>query len=106
MTIQEALRPFGSLRCYRGMKQTMTAISLALENEDRLNAVIKEIYIPTALIHNTSASAVERNIRTVVQHALQVNPGYLTRIAGYPLNGAPSVSEFLAIMVSYLQCAA
>ena len=55
MSIQETLRLFGITRCYKGFLHTAYAIQLAVENENRLEAVTKEIYMETAfhlsLIH-------------------------------------------------------
>lgn len=48
MSIQETLRLFGITRCYKGFLHTAYAIQLAVENENRLEAVTKEIYMETA----------------------------------------------------------
>ena len=45
---------------------------------------------------------VERNLRTVVSRAWQVNPDLLCRMAGYPLTAAPTASEFIEIIASYI----
>ena len=42
MSIQETLRLFGITRCYKGFLHTAYAIQLAVENENRLEAVTKE----------------------------------------------------------------
>lgn len=47
MSIQETLRLFGITRCYKGFLHTAYAIQLAVENENRLEAVTKEIYMET-----------------------------------------------------------
>lgn len=52
MSIQETLRLFGITRCYKGFLHTAYAIQLAVENENRLEAVTKEIYMETAF-HST-----------------------------------------------------
>lgn len=44
MSIQETLRLFGITRCYKGFLHTAYAIQLAVENENRLEAVTKEIH--------------------------------------------------------------
>lgn len=41
MSIQETLRLFGITRCYKGFLHTAYAIQLAVENENRLEAVTK-----------------------------------------------------------------
>lgn len=46
--IQDTLRLFGITRCYKGFKRTAYAIYLAVQDESRLEAVTKEIYMETA----------------------------------------------------------
>ena len=66
MTVQEAMRILGITRNYRGYLRAVTAIELALEKEDRLDAVIEDIYLEVAKRRGCSWSAVERSIRTVI----------------------------------------
>ena len=74
-----------------------------MENEDRLEAVTKEIYREVAKRCGCNWSAVERNIRTVVQRAWRINRPLLIRMAGYPLEVPPTASEFIAIVANYIQ---
>lgn len=101
-TIQNTLRPFGITRCYKGFKYTVYAIHLVIENEDRLDAVTKEIYMETASYFGCKWTAVERNIRTAVSKAWRVNPDLLCRMAGYPLSDTPTASAFIEIISSYI----
>ena len=64
--VQDTLRLFGITRCYKGFKHTSFAICLAIQDESRLEAVTKEIYMETASYFNCEWTAVERNIRTAV----------------------------------------
>lgn len=100
--IQNALRPFGITRCYKGFRHAVYAIRLAVEDERRLGSVTREIYMVTAEHFGCRWTAVERNIRTVVLRAWQVDPELLCRMAGYPLDGAPTASEFIEIISSYI----
>lgn len=101
-TIQEILRQLGITRCYKGFKHTKFSIALAVSDESRLEAVTKEIYMETASHFHCKWTAVERNIRTAVKRAWQVNPGLLAEIAGYPLNAPPTASEFVEIIASHV----
>lgn len=101
--IQDALRKLGIGKNYISQKRTVVAIQLALEDEDRLLRVKKNIYIPTAEICGCSWNAVERNIRTVVEKAWEVNRNGLVKMAGYPMSEPPTASVFIEIMVYYLQ---
>ena len=96
-TILETLRPFGITRCYKGFPLTVYAIHLAVMEEDRLEEITEKIYRETADHFGCKWTAVERNLRTVVSRAWQVNPDLLCRMAGYPLTAAPTASEFFQI---------
>lgn len=102
MSIQEILRQLGITRCYKGFKHTEFAITLAVSDETRLEAVTKEIYMETASRFHCKWTAVERNIRTAVKRAWQINPGLLTKIAGYPLDAPPTASEFIEIIANHV----
>lgn len=100
--IQDTLRSLGITRCYRGFNQTTYAIYLAVTDDSRLELVTKCIYMETATHFHCKWNAVERNIRTVAARAWQFNPGLLSRMAGYPLTGTPSASQFIEIIVSFI----
>ena len=100
--IQDILRPLGITKCYKGFYHVCFAIQLAVTDEFRLDSVIKDIYMVTASHFDCNWKAVERNIRTVVARAWVVNPDLLSQMAGYPLNGTPSASEFIEIVSSYI----
>ena len=72
--IQDTLRLFGITRCYKGFLHTAYAIYLAVQDESRLEAVTKEIYMATASRFHCRWTAVERNIRTAVARAWKINP--------------------------------
>ena len=100
--IQSILRSHGIGRNYRGYQRTAQAISIALEDESHLTAVTKEIYCRTAQESECRWTAVERNIRTVVQRAWKVNPQRLMQMAGYPMTEPPTASEFIEIVSNYI----
>lgn len=100
--IQRILQNLGITRCYKGYDYAVYAVWLAMENDMRLTAVTKGIYMEVADFFGCNRASVERNLRTVSARAWQANPAFLCHIAGYPLNGAPAVSEFIEIISSYL----
>ena len=102
MTIQEILRLLGITRCYKGFKHIGFAVVLAVSEEDRLEAVTKEIYMETASHFNCKWTAIERNIRTAAARAWKINRPLLCKMAGYPLTCTPTASEFIEIIASYL----
>ena len=103
MEIQIVLRRLGICSTYKGYKATVLALTLALEDENRLNSITKNIYSEVARQLGSTPSAVERNMRTVVQRAWKINPADLERMAGYNIEYLPSVSEFLDILFNYIQ---
>ena len=103
MEIEIILRKLGIVSTYKGYKAAVIAVSLALENEDRLHSITKDIYAETARRMNTTPSAIEKNLRTVARRAWGVNRTDLERMAGYRLLAPPSVSEFLDILFNYIQ---
>ncbi len=100
--IHNAIRPFGITRCYKGARQIEYSIFLAVNDDLRLQAVTKEIYMETASHFHCKWTAVERNLRTAVNRAWHINPDLLSRMAGYPLDMAPTTSEFIEIVSSYI----
>ncbi len=100
--IQDTLHLFGVTRCYKGFQHTAYAIYLAVQDESRLEAVTKDIYMETASHFNCTWTAVERNIRTAVARAWRVNRPLLCKMAGYPLKTEPTASEFIEIIASYM----
>ena len=100
--IQDTLRHFGITRCYKGFRHTTYAIYLAVQDESRLEAITKEIYMETATYFGCKWTAVERNIRTSVERAWSVNPSLLIEMAGYPLDTEPTASEFIEIIAAYI----
>ena len=100
--VKDILRSLGITRCYKGFKHTEYAIYLAIQDESRLEAVTKEIYMETADHFECNWTAVERNIRTAVSRAWSVNPDLLCQIASYPLKAEHSASQFIEMVSSYI----
>ena len=101
--IEDLLMSLGITRNYRGYRRTALAIQLAMEREERLEAVTKEIYWEVARLCGCTWTAVERNIRTVVQRAWRVNPARLAEMARYPLEKPPTASQFIALTAACLR---
>ena len=76
--IRRELRALGITRRCRCYGRIVMAIQLAVDQE-------------------------ERNIRTAVQIAWRTNPELLREMAGYPLDGPPTASEFLEILSNDVQ---
>ena len=101
--IKDTLRSLGITTNYYGFHRTLSAVVLVLEDSDRLQSVTREIYWVIAAECGCKRSAVERNIRTVIQRAWRVNPRQLIVMAGYPLTEPPTASEFIEIIANYVE---
>ena len=96
--IHDILRRLGITKRYRGYDAIVYCVQLVLEDDRRLQSIIKNVYSPAAIHFHCRPANIERNIRTAVQRAWQLQPSLLCRLAGYQLTSAPSVSEFLALV--------
>lgn len=83
---------------YKGYWSVLTAMDLLAEDESRLTAVTKELYMEIGIRENRQWKTVERNIRTVVQVAWRSNPIYLQKLCGYALTEVPYASDFLSML--------
>ena len=101
--IKDTLRSLHITKNYKGYAQALLSLELALQDENRLLSVTKEIYMVVGEREDTSWHTVERNLRTIVKRAWERNPELLEKMAGYQLPVPPKVSEFLDIVSGYLQ---
>ena len=101
--VQDLIWQLGIPSTYRGSRYLREAVTLALEDEDRLLSVAKDIYPLAAHKFQTDQSCVERNLRTVVCNFWQRgNRLFLNQLAGYELMDRPTPGEFISILSSYL----
>ena len=100
--IDDLIRPLGVTR--RGERRTrlLKALFLICENEDRLNAVVKEIYCVVGKDCHCSSDAVDHSIHQAACTAWKTNRAYLMELAGYPLDAPPSAADFLEILYNRL----
>lgn len=100
--VKEILTKLGVIMCYRGFECAEFSVELAVEDESRLGAVTKEIYMPTADNIGCNWKAVECNLRTVVNRAWKLNPELMRTLAGYRLEKKPTVAEFITIVANHV----
>ena len=96
--VDGVLRPLGITRNMRAYRTLSEALRLIYEQEDRLEAVQKEIYEPLADRHCCDWTAIQSMIRRAAQTAWATNPTQVQRLAGYPLTGCPSAVQFLELL--------
>lgn len=101
--IEDLLRMLGITKKYKGYRRISFILRLALDEEDRLEAITKELYMEAASELNCNWEAVEHSIRTVIKRAWKINPALMQEIAGYSMYSYPENSEFFSIAVGYIQ---
>ncbi len=93
----------------KGYQYLRTAIVMAIEDKDAIDAVTKHLYPSVAVIHRTTPSRVERAIRHAIELAWdRGNVDTLTGYFGYTISGnrgKPTNSEFIAMIADNLSLA-
>lgn len=100
--IYDLLYSLGVTANYTGFFHMAYAVSLCVEQPDRLLLVTKWLYPEVAKQYNTNWKAVERNIRTVSCIIWQENRSLLEELAHRRLEHKPRNAQILAILVSAL----
>lgn len=98
LRIAQTLRPLGIIRSMRSYSIIADCLRLIWEQEDRLEAVQKEIYEPLADQRCCYWTAIQSSVRRAAQSAWSTNPEYVQQLAGYPLTGCPSSVQFLEML--------
>lgn len=101
--LNESIQSLGISKRYKGRKQLFLCVEHALADETRLLYITESIYIPVAEECNCDYHNIERNIRTVIDRAWEINSDKLSEMAGYRLYSSPSVSELISILVTYIE---
>lgn len=101
--LDHTIQSLGISKRYKGYRQLIMSVELALDDESRLLCITENIYHPVADMCNCDFCNIERNIRTVASRAWKVNSKKLSEIAGYTLVSSPSVSELITILVTYIE---
>lgn len=96
--LDKILRPMGITRNLRSYHLICACIVRIFEQEDRLGAVQKEIYMPIAEADRCNWTGIQSAIRRAAQTAWHNCPDTVCRMAGYPLDGCPSAVQFLEIL--------
>ena len=100
------LREFGVPANIKGYQYLRKAIQMAVETPESMSAVTKILYPDIAKCHGTTASCVERAMRSAIEVAWdRGNLECLHRYFGYTINpraGRPTNSEFIATIADAL----
>ena len=96
--IDDVLRPLGITRSFRSYRALRECIVRICNQEERLEAVQKEIYEPVAEMQHCKWPAIQSAVRRAAKLAWEVNPDAVRELAGYPLTGCPSAVQFLEMV--------
>mgnify|MGYP003301473213 CR=1 FL=1 len=96
------LRSLGIGRQYLGYNITIMAVRMVLTDENRLLCIKQGVFIPLSEQQHCDWRTIERNIRTVIHRAWNVNQTYLNELAGYPLHQEPTVTEFVEMLSAHV----
>ena len=100
--VRELMERLGITLNYKGFYYAVYAVRLAAEKPERLLLVTKWLYPEVARYYETTVNAVERDIRTVVGIIWRENRKALEEIFRCRITAKPTVSQFLAMITSYL----
>lgn len=102
--IYETLRSLGLTSKYQGYQQLAEATKIALENDDFMLNVTKNIYPEVAFKLKVSPQSVERNIRTAIEVCWrQSGPESFSKIAGCKITKIPTNAEFIDMFAFYIK---
>lgn len=97
------LRCLGVNNSYVGFRYTVYGIIRAVHEPELLNYISKGLYIETAAHFGTSASCVERDIRTVVNTVwIHGDRERLNHVFGFTLSKRPQNRAFIDTMAQYI----
>ncbi len=100
--IYDLLYRLGATANYTGFFYTSYAVSLCLEQPERLLLVTKWLYPEVAKQYRTKWKSVERDIRTVGSIIWRENRPLLEQLARAPLTNKPRNAKLLAILTASL----
>lgn len=95
--IHETLKRLGVRKSYCGYEQIVKSLDVVGENEIRFTR-ITDVYEQVADETGCRCKNIERNIRTIIDHVWNDHADELIYLAGYRMNGKPTVTEFLEIL--------
>ena len=97
------IRKLGATSKYKGFYYIADAVEMAGEIRERPVKVTKDIYPIIARKYRSTPSNVEHNIRTLVNLCWTNHKDVLEEMAGCTMADKPTNSEFIDILVYYLQ---
>ena len=101
--IRRLLIQLGATPNYIGYRYLVEAICLSLVDPQNLELITKKIYLEVATTYQTTGSAVERNIRTVLEIIWREQTPMLKQIIGNGIRNRPCISQFIGYICSWIE---
>ena len=96
--LHEVLRPLGITRSMKAHRILCGCVERIAAQEDRLEAVQKELYEPLAEQDGCEWTAIQSMVRRAARTAWSTAPERVQEMAGYPLTGCPTAVQFLEMV--------
>lgn len=107
LVVTQMIHEIGVPAHIKGYLYLRTAILMAVDNMDVLNAVTKQLYPDIARLHGTTDTRVERAIRHAIEVAWERgNIDMIHELFGYTIQadkGKPTNSEFIALVADRIR---
>lgn len=100
--VYSLIRKLGATSKYKGYYFLAEAVKVSMQLEERPIKVTKDIYPILAKRFKSTPSNIEHNIRTLVNLCWHTHREAMEELAGYTMKIRPTNSEFLDILVYYL----
>lgn len=98
------LKKAGFSKRYQGYRYLMECIEKILEDDSRLCALSKQVYLPISQKYRVSFRCIERDIRTARDYAWhRGGKDFLEQISGGIYAEAPPVGELIEILALHLK---
>lgn len=102
--LESFLRSLGASQRYAGYDDILVCLELALQDENRLLHLERQLYRPTAVFQHTNMTSVKRNMDTLMWSCWRKrDPNVWDNMCGCHMVSCPTLGEFLEICVCYLK---
>lgn len=106
VAVRKTLDQMGMRHSLKGYCYIISAVEKCLENRNKLNHIVKGLYVEIVAENDDTVSRVERAIRHVIENTWsQGNPNVFNKIFGYTVSankGKPTNSEFIALVTDFV----
>ena len=106
ITIRKTLDQIGVKHSLKGYRYIISAIEKGLDDRNKLDRIVKVLYVEIARESDSTPSRVERAIRHAIEETwCRGNARAINSIFGYTVfaaKGKPTNSEFIALLTDFI----